>query len=199
MTEKEIEKISKTDFDTLWEDFWSDPEKKNKFSDIYSNAKMNFDLLKNSDCSQYLNLDFYVKNIIPTWNNPEWGFPKGRKNTAENDLDCAVREFEEETGFCKDEYIILNNIEPIIEDLIGTNGKKYRHIYYLALTYKNIDPKLENSNLNYEEIGDIGLYSYEESLHLFRSYHIERKKILTVVFIYILNKFIIRCEDIINH
>jgi 8-oxo-dGTP pyrophosphatase MutT (NUDIX family) len=200
MTPLEIDKISNSEFDTLWEEFWLDPEKKNKFPDIYSNAKMNYDLLKKSDCSQYLNLDFYVKNIVPTWNNPEWGFPKGRKNTSENNLECAIREFEEETGLGKDEYMLLDNIEPIIENLIGTNGKKYRHIYYLAITYNDIEPKLENINLNnYEEIGDVGLYTYEESLHLFRSYHTERKKILTIVFIYMLNKFVNRCEDVINH
>jgi 8-oxo-dGTP pyrophosphatase MutT (NUDIX family) len=198
MTPIEIEKINKHDFDTLWEEFWLDPEKKTKFADIYSNAKMNFELLKKSDCSHYLNLDFYTTNITPTWNNPEWGFPKGRRNIAENDLDCAIREFEEETGFNKNEYTILNNIEPIVEDLIGTNGKKYRHIYYLALTYNDIEPHMENINIdNHEEIGDIGLYTYEESLHLFRTHHVERKKILTIVYIYMLNKFVNHCEDII--
>jgi len=198
MTSIEIERIRKYDFDTLWEEFWLDSEKKIKFVDIYSNAKMNFELLQKSDCSHYLNLDFYVNNVIPTWNNPEWGFPKGRRNIAENNLDCAIREFEEETGFNNNEYTILHNIEPIIEDLIGTNGKKYRHIYYVALTYNDIKPQIEKININtHEEIGDIGLYTYEESLHLFRTYHVERKKILTIVYIYMLNKFVNHCEDVI--
>jgi len=60
MTPVEIEKINNSDFDTLWEEFWLDPEKKIKFMDIYSNAKTNFQLLKTSDCSHYLNLDFYL-------------------------------------------------------------------------------------------------------------------------------------------
>jgi hypothetical protein len=57
---------------------------------------------------------------------------------------------------------------------------------------------MEKINDNQQEIGNIGLYTYDESLNLFRSYHIERKKILTIVFIYILNKFVNRSEDIIK-
>jgi 8-oxo-dGTP pyrophosphatase MutT (NUDIX family) len=33
---------------------------------------------------------------------PEWSFPKGRRKIKENDLDCAVREFCEETQLTKD-------------------------------------------------------------------------------------------------
>lgn len=196
MTKKEIINIGKWSFDELWDNFWSDSEKKNTFVEEYENAKMNFEKLKKSDDTLYLNLDFYVNNVIPTWDSPEWGFPKGRRNLMETDLECAKREFEEETGFNNNQYVILNNIDPLIEDLIGTNGKRYRHIYYLALTYQDIDPALE-INLQSEEIGDIGLFTYEDALNMIRSYHIERKKILTFTFIYTLNKFVNRCEDTI--
>jgi hypothetical protein len=33
-----------------------------------------------------------------SWNEPEWGFPKGRRDTEESDWVCALREFKEETG-----------------------------------------------------------------------------------------------------
>ena len=36
-----------------------------------------------------------------TWLEPEWGYPKGRRNYQEKDLHCALREFEEETGYPK--------------------------------------------------------------------------------------------------
>ena len=32
------------------------------------------------------------------WTEPEWGFPKGKRNLYETDLNCAMREFNEETG-----------------------------------------------------------------------------------------------------
>ena len=33
-----------------------------------------------------------------SWEEPEWGFPKGRRDTQESDWVCALREFKEETG-----------------------------------------------------------------------------------------------------
>lgn len=33
-----------------------------------------------------------------SWEEPEWGFPKGRRDTEESDWVCALREFKEETG-----------------------------------------------------------------------------------------------------
>ena len=45
-----------------------------------------------------------------TWDTPEWGFPKGRRNYQENDLTCGLREFEEETGYDKDNRYLLLKI-----------------------------------------------------------------------------------------
>ena len=39
---------------------------------------------------------------------PEWGFPKGRRNNKEKDINCAIREFYEETNFDNQDYQILN-------------------------------------------------------------------------------------------
>ena len=44
------------------------------------------------------------------WEEPEWGFPKGRRNYQEKDYDCAMREFTEETGLSS---AIVNNIQNI--------------------------------------------------------------------------------------
>ena len=38
------------------------------------------------------------------------GFPKGRRNLGESDQDCAIREFEEESGFKSKDYVILNDV-----------------------------------------------------------------------------------------
>ena len=194
MTIKEIDNINKMTFDELWLDLWGT----NKVMNDYTISQNNFNLLKTGNSSDYLPLSFYVENVKPLWDSPEWGFPKGRKNNLENDYECAIREFEEETGLNNKQYNILNNVEPIIENLIGTNGKKYRHIYYLALTFDDIKPSINTINKHQlDEIGDIGTFNYEDALNLIRQYHFDRKKILTIVFIYILNKFVNRNEDIV--
>ena len=48
-------------------------------------------------------LESLVKGSRTYWKTPEWGFPKGRRNYQENDLACALREFQEETGYIKDQ------------------------------------------------------------------------------------------------
>jgi len=112
----------------------------------------------------------------------EWGYPKGRKDKNESTLECAMREFYEETNIDITKIIIINEINPIEENLIGTNGIQYRHIYYIAETKENIN--LENKNNN--EIGNVGFFTYDESQKLLRDYHIEKKQILEQIFMYYL-------------
>jgi ADP-ribose pyrophosphatase YjhB (NUDIX family) len=50
-------------------------------------------------------------NKYDVWSEPEWGFPKGRRNYQEKDYECAVREFCEETGY---KQSVLKNIQNII-------------------------------------------------------------------------------------
>ena len=46
------------------------------------------------------------------WMETEWEFPKGRRNQKEKDLDCALREFEEETGIHQTDIKIVENVFP---------------------------------------------------------------------------------------
>ena len=164
-----------------------------KYSNEYCEAKIKFNMLLNSADDEnngiQLNLDFYTKYIKPRWKKTEWGFPKGRRDRKQEDnLSCACREFEEETGYEKNEYIILNKIEPLDEILIGTNGVNYKHIYYLAIN--NCDKNKVLSGYDEYEIGDVKWFTYEEAMAHIRPYHIEKKKILTRVYLFLLNYLI---------
>jgi 8-oxo-dGTP pyrophosphatase MutT (NUDIX family) len=164
-----------------------------KYSNEYCEAKIKFNTLlnpmedENNDVPWSLN--FYTKNIRPKWRKPEWGFPKGRrdKRTEEN-LSCACREFEEESGYKKNEYCVLNKIEPIEEKMTGTNGVNYKHIYYLAIN--NCDIERELKDYDTYEIGEIKWFTYDEAILHIRPYHMEKKKILTRVYLFILNYLI---------
>jgi 8-oxo-dGTP pyrophosphatase MutT (NUDIX family) len=60
-----------------------------------------------------------------------WEIPKGGKNLDETDLDCAKREFEEETGIYSDKYLILWDIKPVI--VSHKDGDTiYKSVYFLA-------------------------------------------------------------------
>jgi 8-oxo-dGTP pyrophosphatase MutT (NUDIX family) len=69
-------------------------------------------------------------NANNTKENP-WGFSKGRKHSIELEIDCAMREFEEETTIPKSDIKILK-INPYEELYIGMDKKLYRTIYYVA-------------------------------------------------------------------
>jgi len=186
MNKKEIELINihKDNFDELWNEMWNnDPLKINKQRREYIIAKQQFDNLKNSDnIDQHLNLDFYINNISPLFNYNEWGFPKGRKDKNESGLSCALREFGEETGIDVDKIKLINSIVPIEENLIGTNGLPYRHIYYICEIYQEIEHDIKNNN----EIGDLCYFNYNETQQVIRDYHVEKKNILQNLFMYYL-------------
>jgi 8-oxo-dGTP pyrophosphatase MutT (NUDIX family) len=187
MTTREIIKIGSSTFDELWDELWLNSKNKSIYNNEYNISNQKFKKLKNEN-DNYLNLDFYVDNVVPNWDYAEWGFPKGRRNYQETDFMCANREFQEETGFIDDDYIILDQIKAINEKLIGTNGIGYKHIYYPAISDTNKQPVIDKDNKHQvDEIGDIGWFTYDEAMKLIRPYHTERKKILTELYMYIMN------------
>lgn len=190
MTPQEINKIKNLSFDNLWSDVWGDDKNRSIYHNEYSISKEKFHKLKNDE-NGYLQLQFYIDNVVPTWNYAEWGFPKGRRNIKELDKDCAIREFKEETNFNDDDIVILNSLNPLSESFVGTNGINYRHIYYFAMTKNNKVPCIDLSNTTQQnEIGDINYFTYEEMIKVIRPYHTERLDIITKVYIHLINTLI---------
>lgn len=186
MTPTEIEKLKTMEFDDIWNDMWGGDIKKISLNKKeYIDSKYKFECLKtNTDVE--LGLLFYTNHVKPYYTTPEWGFPKGRKSKGESDLECAMREFCEETGYQPEHINILSNVSPIIENIIGTNGVSYRHIYFLAEDISDITPSINEINKN--EIGDIGYYIFDDAYQLLRDYHIEKRTIIRNVFMYFINE-----------
>ena len=65
------------------------------------------------------NLESLIPSSTTNWIEPEWGFPKGRRNFQENDLQCAIREFSEEPILNK--ISIIKNLIPFDEIFTGSN------------------------------------------------------------------------------
>jgi 8-oxo-dGTP pyrophosphatase MutT (NUDIX family) len=171
MTPEEILYIKTKPFVELWEEVW----KKTSYNKVYltemDDSQHKFSILKEST--------LFSEDLHNDYDEPEWGFPKGRRNPNEKNLKCALREFYEETGIVKNDLIVLNKLFPIQEIFFGTNGIKYKHIYYIAIYNSNEDiglGKIHEDQLT--EIGDIKWKSIDESLKLFRPYHEEKKKLL---------------------
>ena len=189
MTQEEINSIKVMKYDELWNLCWSEDKIKPIYHSEYQQSKYKFEKLLVAENG--LDLKFYTDNVKPDWMEPEWGFPKGRRNMRENNKECAVREFREEANYNNDDYIILDSIEPISEELIGTNGVSYKHIYYVGVSTTDKDPVVDNENAEQRhEIGNIGLYTIEDAIRLIRTYHVSKKSILTQLYFHLMNNII---------
>jgi 8-oxo-dGTP pyrophosphatase MutT (NUDIX family) len=197
MTEKEIKDIDKAgkekNFDSLWDTLWLSGRHKKRRGHIdheYDVSKTKFmTLVEEKDEKKSL---FYYTNFVkPKYKHPEWGFPKGRRNFYENNYDCAIREFREESGFANGEFTILNRVIPLREDFAGTNNVRYRHIYYVGYPTTTKELKInENNPTQIDEIGNIGWYTYDEVMLMLRPYHEERKRIMTQIYWFVLGRLI---------
>jgi len=178
MTVCEIDKLKKHTFDELWNILWFN-RNMNHYKNEYEESKNKFNKIKERKENSLEEL--IIKSNI-TYIEKDWGFPKGRRNLRETDYDCALREFEEETGYQREEYNVLKNIAPIEEIFYGSNGIKYKHTYYIGQSNKDIDLKIDYENFHQcTEISKIGWFSLAESLQKIRHYNEEKKKVLKKV------------------
>ena len=180
MTPDEIIKLKTKDYEFLWNNLWNLNELTNNTIE-YLNNKMKFNKLKENNLNDLLN------NIKLKYNIIEWGFPKGKRNKIELNIDTAKREFIEETNIKKNDFILLYKILPLVENLLGTNNIDYKHIYYLALCKNDLNVSInKDNNFQINEIGDIGWFTYDVAIKMLRSYHIDKKKTLTDTYMFII-------------
>lgn len=189
MTNREKNMLLEKDFIVLWSHIWNNPDLTTytqKQLKEYMTMKYKFIKLKKGWIvnNELFTLDKLIKESPTNWIEPEWGFPKGKRKIKENDINCAIREFEEETGLVKDNYTVYNNILPFIELFVGSDNIQYKTIYYIAklnINYKKIFTIDKNNKDQYYEISKLGCYSYKKCLELIRPYNIEKIKILSLI------------------
>ena len=122
-----------------------------------------------------MDLDTLINNSTTSWNETEWEFPKGRRNYQEKDLECALREFEEETGYSQKDVTVIENVLPFEEIFIGSNHKSYKHKYFLAYMNDTID---NLQNYQKTEVSKVEWKTIEECLVSIRPYNLEKIKLI---------------------
>jgi 8-oxo-dGTP pyrophosphatase MutT (NUDIX family) len=175
LTHKEYNNILTMTFEELWYDIWGSNIYKKEFINNFDKAKEQFDFFKEFILPQIK----HKINII--YDVPEWGFPKGKRNDGETNLECAQREFEEETGIKSSDYNILTRLYPIVENVYGSNKINYRYIYYIAILNEDVNInniKIHDNTIQSFEIGDIGFNNDNNIEELFRNYNKERIDII---------------------
>jgi ADP-ribose pyrophosphatase YjhB (NUDIX family) len=181
MTRDEKEKIKVLEFKELWNNVWGGGDISLQYKNEENVSRDKFNALKNGVYfnNELCTLEDLVdeSNSLYVWEEPEWGFPKGRRNNRESDYDCAIREFTEETGYNSSILKNLQNIIPYEEIFTGSNYKSYKHKYFLMFT-EHINT-LTTCNFEKSEVSKMEWKSYDACLLSIRHYNIEKKRILT--------------------
>ena len=166
--------IKRYSFKYLWNKIWIWKS---------NNTCKNIDILENKFNElkkNYIHL-IMEHNLDNVLLEPEWEFPKGKRMKDESNLQCALRECEEETGI----YIYKVYDKIYYEKFIGSNGLAYCNNYYLSeynsydenffmynLYSHNNDNNDNNDNIYYNpykddqcaEIRKIGWFTLEQIL-----------------------------------
>ena len=169
MTKQEQEQIRKEDFDTLWTKLWG--VGRDTHSTEYFLAKDHYEMIQR----------IQLLNEAPSvFTDPEWGFPKGRRSKGESDLECAIREFWEETNIASEAYVVLPSLS-FTEIFTGTNDIKYKHIYFVALLKDSslLPNEKALTSVQRREVSEVGWKTLKDAKEITRPHYIERKKILT--------------------
>jgi len=166
MTITEQKMIAHDSFETTWKSLWGDEH----MNGDYAPSQVKFNQLDRAGL---------VSANPSEYEEPEWGFPKGRRIRGESDVDCAIREFGEETNIPRDSYVVLKNIR-LEETFEGLNGIAYRHVYFVALL-KN--PDMLNLSQRFtpmqrREISGIAWKTFAECEGLVRPHHVQRKAMI---------------------
>lgn len=175
MTEFEKHLILNEPFEVIWRHLYVQESEALKHEKEFIDAKMKFERLMLSPLFREI-----ISEAKSKWNDPEWGFPKGRKDKNESTLTCAKREMFEETGIKSNNYVISNNVAPIKETFQGTDNRLYCHMYYVAETQNlNLEVGVDESNIvQAREISQVKWASYETIKTLFRDYNVEKLEMI---------------------
>lgn len=178
MTAEERRRLLTGTFDTLWEAVWNSQNTR-QYRNECEVARRMYNSIKNTGDIHGRLLVQYVEHATGPWEEPEWGFPKGRRAVREAELTCALREFSEETGLVSSVVHVVEEEPPQVEEYTGTNSIRYKQIYYIGSCASNSVATLQPSNrVMSREIGDIGWFPFSAALLKIRETNAEKRALL---------------------
>lgn len=121
LSSDERERIKTHDFETLWDDFWSDHSVPG-----YSKSRRHAEQAHARYCLDYNDIFDHIPVYV---DERQLTFPKGKAEAGERALSCAMREFQEETN-----HSLVGKLrfrDTVVERHIGTNGKRYRSEFFV--------------------------------------------------------------------
>jgi mRNA-decapping enzyme subunit 2 len=129
----------------------------NKFSQLFSEFSQYKSKIPVCGCI-LLNPDMSKMVLVKDWNGNSWTFPRGKINENETELDCAIREVYEETGFNAREHCNANDF------VITFQGEKKIQLFIAVDVSENtiFEPQVrkEISEIKFHPISSIPAHTY---------------------------------------
>ena len=181
ITAAERKKYRDGPFEALWDGMWG-LDHSHLYKNEYEIAKGKWEQIHNgvTDLSgKVWTIDSLIESAPPPPETPEWGFPKGRRDSQESDYVCAMREMYEETGVHESQVIPIQNLEPLVESFFGSNHVHYCHKYYIVWVPADLTVEFNSMNDHMRrEIGDLQWFSINDALKHLREENIEKRGVL---------------------
>lgn len=193
MTNYEIDILKNKSFDELWEYLWMDKKfdtSSERIQSTYSNALRKFTKMKSgySLDNKMVDIVYFIGKRTTSYEEQEWGFPKGRRNYNESNFNAALREFQEETNITSSDIQIVNKSKCFHEQYKSYDNVEYKNIYYIG-KYTGDGNILIDDNKKEQctEISNIAFFNLENLYKRLRNYDSEKVKLIGIVNNYIKN------------
>lgn len=183
MTQSELQTISESSFDTMWENLWMEKEFPNQCKQSHTfkeNARKKHICMKKK---------WQFHAIRSQWNTAEWGLPKGRRNLRETDSQVALREFSEETGIAMNDIEMIQELPMVQEKYTANNGYTYLNQYMIVkwksdttLSLSGLQTKHMDSYSFCAEIAEIDALSLSQFIEKCRLYETWKPEVLRECF-----------------
>lgn len=129
----------------------------NKFSQLFAEFSQYKSKIPVCGCI-LLNPDMTKMVLVKDWNGDSWTFPRGKINESENELDCAIREVYEETGFNARDHCNANDF------VVTFQGEKKIQLFIATNVPENtiFEPQVrkEISDIKFHPISTIPAHTY---------------------------------------
>jgi len=175
ISNRELNDIKNKSFDELWKKLWLlDSIQDTKYMREYEKSKSLFETIDKS-------------KLKPTkYEETEWEIPKGKKNKRELNYVSAKRELEEETNIKPNDYELIVNISPLVEEFRGENNVNYRNTYYIGICKNKENVKLnKNNRQQLLEIKNVEMCDRETAKSKIRDYNSSKIEIIDKIFDFI--------------
>ena len=191
MSNAEKLKLQNSTFHEMWNELWGENSATMRYRSDEAGAQRKFDILKNGENAE-ISLTTLLERSKTNWSETEWEFPKGRRNYQEKDIDCATREFEEETGYKRSLITIVENVIPYEEIFMGSNGKCYKNKYFIG--FMNTDLALPIA-FQRSEVSKVEWKNLNGCIDAIRPYNLEKIEVIKNIDKLISNSFLCNIDE----